>query len=56
MSTERIAHSGAYRVSEFVTDGIDTWLLTESFYGYNKRESERLFRRNLRESGLKLAD
>jgi hypothetical protein len=54
MTTERVAGSGAWRVSEYVTDGTMTWLRSELSFGYSKREAQRAFRRTVREQGLKI--
>lgn len=38
-------------VSEFVTDGVNTWLETQKFIFYSKREAKRLFRQHIRDKG-----
>jgi hypothetical protein len=39
MTIERVAHSGAYVIS----DTVKGYLFTRTFYGYTKREAIRLF-------------
>ena len=35
---------GAWRISAFVGEGIDEYLLTKTYYSYNKREAIRQFK------------
>ena len=41
---------GAWRISAFVGEGIDEYLLTETYYFYNKREAIRQFKIDIREA------
>lgn len=42
-------------LSQLVTDGKDTWLLSRTFLFYTAREARRLFRRYVKEQGWKFA-
>ena len=42
---------GAWRLSAFVGEGIDAYLLTKTYYFYTKREAIRLFRVELKREG-----
>jgi len=37
-------NEGAWRISAFVGEGIDEYLLTKTYYFYNKREAIRQFK------------
>jgi len=39
MTIERVRHSGAYVLSEFVGEGAGEYLFTRTYYGYTKREA-----------------
>jgi hypothetical protein len=39
MTIERVQHSGAYVLSEFVGEGAGEYLFTRTYYGYTKREA-----------------
>jgi hypothetical protein len=41
---------GAWRISAFVGEGIDEYLLTKTYYFYNKREAIRQFKIDIRET------
>jgi len=43
----RTPSEGALAVSEFVTDGYDTWLETVRYYGYPERVCRSLFLEHL---------
>lgn len=55
MTVEVVRHSGALKVSEFVTDGRNVWLHTETFMGYTRREARTLYRQAIRAEGWKVA-
>jgi hypothetical protein len=38
---------GAWRISAFVGEGIDEYLLTKTYYFYNKREAIRQFKSDI---------
>jgi len=40
-------------VSATVTDGVDTWLKSETFQGYSEDEANALFAESLEQEGLK---
>ena len=44
-------NEGAWRLSAFVGEGIDEYLLTKTYYFYTKREAIRLFKEELRREG-----
>jgi len=39
---------GAWRLSAFIGEGIDEYLLTKTYYFYTKREAIRLFKEELK--------
>ena len=41
---------GAWRISAFVGEGIDEYLLTKTYYFYTKREAIRQFKIDIREA------
>jgi hypothetical protein len=41
---------GAWRISAFVGEGIDEYLLTKTYYFYTKREAIRLFKQQIKEN------
>ena len=41
-------NEGAWRLSAFVGEGIDEYLLTKTYYFYTKREAIRLFKEELK--------
>jgi hypothetical protein len=41
---------GAWRLSAFVGEGIDEYLLTKTYYFYTKREAIRQFKIDIREA------
>lgn len=41
---------GAWRISAFVGEGIDEYLLTKTYYFYTKREAMRLFKQEIKEN------
>lgn len=51
-----IIRNGWVIVSEFVTDGIDTWLETQRYLYYTRTEAKALFRDHLSRNGWTIAD
>jgi hypothetical protein len=51
MTVERVAHSGAYVISDLVGEGGRAYLFTRSYYGYTKRDAIRLFNIAREEAG-----
>lgn len=49
MTVERVRHSGAYILSDYVGEGAGAYLFTRTYYGYTLAESRRLFKAALRE-------
>jgi hypothetical protein len=49
MTIERVRHSGAYVISQFVGEGAGEYLFTRSYYGYTLREAKAQFRLALEE-------
>jgi len=43
-------NEGAWRLSAFVGEGIDEYLLTKTYYFYTKREAIRQFKIDIREA------
>jgi ribosomal protein S19 len=44
MTIERVRHSGAYVLSDFVGEGAGEYLFTRTYYGYTLREAKAQFR------------
>jgi ribosomal protein S19 len=44
MTVERVRHSGAYVISDFVGEGAGEYLFTRTYYGYTLREAKAQFR------------
>ena len=44
MTIERVRHSGAYVISDFIGEGAGEYLFTRTYYGYTLRESKQLFK------------
>jgi hypothetical protein len=44
MTVERVRHSGAYVLSEFVGEGAGEYLFTRSYYGYTLRAAKAQFK------------
>lgn len=51
MTVERVAHSGAYVISQFVGEGAGEYLFTRSYYGYTKREAIARFKQEVEGEG-----
>jgi hypothetical protein len=50
MTIERVRHSGAYVLSEFVGEGAGEYLFTRSYYGYTIKQAKALFKIALKEA------
>jgi hypothetical protein len=44
MTVERVKHSGALIVSQFVGEGAGEYLFTRTYYGYTLREAKAQFK------------
>ena len=44
MTVERLAHSGAYVLSEFVGEGAGEYLFTSTYHGYTLRAAKAQFK------------
>jgi ribosomal protein S19 len=44
MTIERVAHSGAYILSQFVGEGAGEYLFTRTYYGYTIKQSKAQFK------------
>jgi ribosomal protein S19 len=44
MTVERVRHSGAYVLSDFVGEGAGEYLFTRTYYGYTLREAKAQFK------------
>ena len=51
MTVERVRHSGAYVISDFVGEGAGEYLFTRTYYGYTLREAKAQFRLALEGEG-----
>lgn len=51
MTVEKIGHSGAYVLSDFVTDGNGEYLFTRTYYGYTLNQAKALFKIELKGEG-----
>ena len=51
MTIEKVRHSGAYVLSEFVGEGAGEYLFTRTYYFSTLREAKRLFKIALAEEG-----
>jgi hypothetical protein len=49
MTIERVRHSGAYMISQFVGEGAGEYLFTRTYYGYTLKEAKELFKSALKE-------
>lgn len=49
MTIERVRHSGAYVISQFVGEGAGEYLFTKTYYNYTLREAKRLFKIAIKE-------
>jgi len=44
MTIERVRHSGAYVLSDFVGEGAGEYLFTRTYYGYTLRDAKAQFK------------
>lgn len=44
MSIERVRHSGAYVISQFIGEGAGEYLFTRTYYGYTLKQAKAQFR------------
>jgi len=44
MTVEKIGHSGAYVLSDFVSDGNGEYLFTRTYYGYTLNQAKAQFK------------
>jgi ribosomal protein S19 len=51
MTIERVRHSGAYVLSDFVGEGAGEYLFTRTYYGYTLREAKAQFKIAIVEEG-----
>jgi len=51
MTIERVAHSGAYVLSDFVGEGAGEYLFTRTYYGYTLAQAKAQFNIALAEEG-----
>ena len=51
MTVERVRHSGAYVISDFVGEGAGEYLFTRTYYGYTLREAKARFKQELKSEG-----
>jgi hypothetical protein len=50
MTIERVKHSGALIVSQFVGEGAGEYLFTRTYYGYTLKQAKQLFKIALKEA------
>ena len=51
MTIERVRHSGAYVISQFVGEGAGEYLFTRTYYGYTLREAKARFKQEIKGEG-----
>ena len=44
MTIERVRHSGAYVISQFIGEGAREYLFTRTYYGYTLKEAKAQFK------------
>lgn len=44
MSIERVRHSGAYVISNFIGEGAGEYLFTRTYYGHTLKQAKALFK------------
>ena len=44
MTIERVQHSGAYVISDFVGEGAGEYLFTRTYYGYTLKQAKAQFK------------
>jgi ribosomal protein S19 len=50
MTIERVQHSGAYVISDFVGEGAGEYLFTRTYYGYTLKQAKAQFKIELKEA------
>jgi hypothetical protein len=50
MTIERVQHSGAYILSQFIGEGAGEYLFTRTYYGYTLGEAKAQFKLALKEA------
>jgi hypothetical protein len=50
MTVERVRHSGAYVISDFVGEGAGAYLFTRTYYGYTLKQAKAQFKLALKEA------
>ena len=50
MTVERVRHSGAYVISDFVGEGVGEYLFTRVYYGYTLKQAKAQFKIALKEA------
>ena len=50
MTVERVKHSGAYVISDFVGEGRGEYLFTRTYYGYTLKQAKAQFRLAVKEA------
>jgi hypothetical protein len=50
MTIERVAHNGAYVLSELVGEGAREYLFTRTYYGYTLKQAKAQFKIALKEA------
>jgi hypothetical protein len=50
MTVERVRHSGAYVISDFVGEGAGEYLFIRTYYGYTLKQAKAQFRIALKEA------
>jgi hypothetical protein len=51
MTVERVRHSGAYVISQFIGEGRREYLFTRTYYGYTLKQAKQLFKIAITEEG-----
>lgn len=51
MTVERVRHSGAYVISQFVGEGAGEYLFTRTYYGYTLKEAKARFKQEVEGEG-----
>ena len=44
MTVERVRHSGAYVISQFIGEGAGEYLFTRTYYGYTLKQAKAQFK------------
>lgn len=51
MTIERVRHSGAYVISQFIGEGRGEYLFTRTYYGYTLKQAKAQFRLDIESEG-----